>query len=72
MEAVDKVFDKEKVDQGIHETCEVFDKLGLNILERWWVCHSIVTAASGLMGRKYEELKSEIVEIMPEVKEGEG
>lgn len=55
------IFDKAKADLGIKMACEQFDKLGLTLVERFWACHCILQAASGLLGEKYSELADKLV-----------
>ena len=50
------VFDKGKADLGIHMACEQFDKLGLTLTERWWVCRCIGKAAAAMLGERFVEL----------------
>jgi len=66
------VFDKDKVDQGISAVCDALNGLDLNLFERWWVCHTLVVSISGIIGKKYENLKGEIEEIGEKSAEGDG
>ena len=50
------VFDKGKADLGIHMACEQFDKLGLTLTERWWVCRCIGKASAAMLGERFVEL----------------
>lgn len=45
----DMVCDNGLCKKAIHEVCEIFDDLDLNMYERWHVCDCIAASAAGLM-----------------------
>jgi hypothetical protein len=45
----DRVCDVELCKKAIHEVCDAFDDLGLNMYERWHVCDCIASSAAALM-----------------------
>ena len=63
------IFNLEKANLGIKRACEAFDELELTLTERFWVCHCLVKAVSGLLGRKYSELEEMMREKHPEIAE---
>lgn len=60
----EKVIDTEKVEAAIKGVCDLYDAMGLTLLERWHVSKSIEMAALGIIGENYkgsiEELRDKL------------